>query len=188
MTHRTALPAHIFVGDTLYVRRDTRFDNPKVERRETHKYGLGVFAREPIEKDELISSFDGAFGVGPSALQLPEHPTFSPRHAIQCGPYMWRDGKKDGIARYVAHSCEPNCGIHGLFDIVAMRPILAGEELTWDYAMSERSDFRMQCLCGSPHCIREVGSFDLLDEHVKAEYGGYISHWLTAVRTPGCTL
>ena len=157
---------------------DTRF-----ERRETHKYGLGVFALVPISAGGLIASFDGEFLQAPTAMELPnDPPLLAGRHAIQYGEHIWRDGKVNGIARYISHSCDPNCGIWGWFNIVAMRDIKAGEELCWDYAMSEDSNFRMGCLCGSLICRKIVGAFSLLSSDQREEFvrrcHGFISDWL----------
>ncbi len=159
-------------------------DNPKVKRKETSKYGLGVFATADIKAGELISSFtDGEFYNASDAMSLPnDPPLFAGRHAIEYAEGQWRDGEIDRIARYVAHSCEPNCGIKNLFDIVAMRDIEAGEEITWDYAMSEDSNFRMNCLCGKPTCRGVVGAFSLLSSEQRLEFtnrcSGFISVWL----------
>jgi len=58
-------------------------------------------------------------------------------HATQVGPGRW--ARHGGLCPKVNHSCDPNCGVRlnsGLaFDFVARRPIGAGQELTFDYAM-----------------------------------------------------
>ena len=47
------------------------------------------------------------------------------------------------------HSCEPNCGFLGNVILVTMRDIEAGEELTFDYAMSDGCDYdEFECRCG----------------------------------------
>lgn len=155
-----------------------QMNNRKVEIRETQKYGNAVFAIDKIYTDEVIGVFDGKFCDGESAMKLPTFEGFSPRHAVQCAPRVWRDGKIDGIARYIAHSCDPNCGIKNYFEVVAMRDIEAGEEITWDYAMTEDSDFRMDCRCGSRLCRGMVGAYSQLPDSVKERYKGYISEWL----------
>jgi D-alanine-D-alanine ligase len=50
------------------------------------------------------------------------------------------------------HSCEPNSAFVGL-DVVAVRAIASGEEITLDYAevMNEESD-PFACICGAPSC------------------------------------
>ena len=153
--------------------------NPKVEIRETDKYGRAVFTKEKIHKGEVIGAFDGEYYEAERAMLLPnEPPLLAGRHAIQFERTKWRDGPIDGIARCIAHSCEPNCGIKNLFEIVAMRDIQKDEEITWDYAMTENSDWRMECKCDTPSCIGTVGAYSLLSKAVRRKYNGYISEWL----------
>lgn len=147
-------------------------DNPNIELREG-KFGKGLVTTAPIKKGEVIAEFDGPFYDAPKATDLPPHTI---NHAIQVGPHQWRDS--NGLARYINHSCEPNVGMKGLFMLVAMRDIEPGEELLWDYDMSENSDWRMECGCGTPSCRHTIGSFDALSTDVKAKYNGYISAWL----------
>lgn len=43
--------------------------------------------------------------------------------------------------RLLSHSCEPCLGVkensHGAYDFIALRPIAAGEELSFDYETTE---------------------------------------------------
>jgi D-alanine-D-alanine ligase len=50
------------------------------------------------------------------------------------------------------HSCDPNTVYQGL-EVIARRPIAAGEELTLDYAtmLNEQSE-PFDCHCGAPTC------------------------------------
>jgi uncharacterized protein len=148
-------------------------DNPKIYLRATEKTGKGVFTRKPIKRGELVAAFDGQRFDG--RFQAWTEDLLS--HAIQYGASRWRDSV--GLARYLNHSCEPNCGIRGLFQIVAMRDIAAGEELTWDYEMTEKSDwYRLRCRCGSPKCRKVIGHHDRMPAEVRALYKGYLSYWL----------
>lgn len=136
-----------------------------------HKFGLGVVATGPIKKDELIASFDGEIYYGETNDDFPEEILNYP---ITFGPDRARNSK--GIANKLNHACSPNCGIHGDFDIVAMRDIKEGEELCWDYDMSEDHDWSMECGCGSPECRKLIHGFRHLSHAKKAEYKGYISN------------
>ncbi|KIX00317.1 uncharacterized protein Z518_10456 [Rhinocladiella mackenziei CBS 650.93] len=69
--------------------------------------------------------------------------------------------KKGGIARFINHSCSPNCTakiirVGGTKRIViyALRDIEKDEELTYDYKFEREigSDDRIPCLCGSAVC------------------------------------
>ncbi|CAK3848110.1 Histone-lysine N-methyltransferase, H3 lysine-4 specific [Lecanosticta acicola] len=69
--------------------------------------------------------------------------------------------KKGGIARFINHSCNPNCTakiikVEGTPRIViyAMKDIMKNEELTYDYKFEREigSTDRIPCLCGSANC------------------------------------
>jgi SET domain-containing protein len=148
-------------------------DNPRVEVRDTEGHGKGLFAREAIKKDAVIAEFDGdiyEYDYADWTDELADH-------VIQFERKKWRDSK--GIARYSNHSCEPNCGIKGLFQIVAMREIMPSEELTWDYDMSEDNyHWDMECRCGAATCRKKIGAFRNLPLEHRERYRGYISEWL----------
>jgi len=66
-----------------------------------------------------------------------------------------------GPARFLNHSCEPNCAPvveGGRVFIVARRDIRSGEELTYDYAYArtggadEKHGDRYACRCGAARC------------------------------------
>ncbi len=56
--------------------------------------------------------------------------------------------------KYVNHSCEANTYADNFCDI-AKRDIMAGEEITADYAEEGVPDINMKCKCGSKNC-REI--------------------------------
>ncbi len=151
-------------------------ENPKVELKDTGKYGLGLFAAEDIKKGEVIAEFDGRIYQAETALDLPRDSGNPRDHSIQFEEHRFRDS--NGVARYINHSCDPNCGIKNLFEIVAMRDIKKGEEITWDYEMSEDSNWRMKCKCGSESCRKIIGAYKNMPESIREKYKGYISDWL----------
>lgn len=156
-------------------------DNPKITIRWTTKYGKHgrvLFAKDDIKKGEVIGAFDGQIYEAKKASDIPNDlPIYTQDHAIQFAKDKYRDSK--GVARLVSHSCEPNCGIKDKFKIVAMRDIKKGEEISFDYDMSENSDWRMKCECGNKDCRKVIGSYDALPEKLKKKYRGYTSAYLT---------
>ncbi|TGO10410.1 hypothetical protein BTUL_0136g00330 [Botrytis tulipae] len=69
--------------------------------------------------------------------------------------------KKGGIARFINHSCMPNCTAKIItvekskrIVIYALRDIAQNEELTYDYKFEREigSTDRIPCLCGTPAC------------------------------------
>ena len=74
-------------------------------------------------------------------------------HATQVGRDKW--ARHAGLGPKVNHSCDPNCGVHlnssGAHDFVARGAIMAGQEITFDYAMRNYTvqHFAAHCRCGS---------------------------------------
>lgn len=148
-------------------------DSRKVIVRNT-PVGRGVFAIETLRRGERIAVFDGPILDD----DFDDWNDDLLNHAIQIGESTWRDSK--GIARLINHSCEPNCGVKKLNQIVAMRTIYPGEEITWDYEMTEKSNWwLMKCQCGTPSCRKKIGNYDNLPLEIRRRYKGYISEWLT---------
>lgn len=149
-------------------------DHSGLYLRQTKKFGKAVYTNRKIKKGELVAKFDGNiydndFEDWTRDLQ---------NHTIQCGKNRWRDSK--GLARYMNHSCEPNCGVRGLYRIVAMRDIQKGEQITWDYEMTEKSDWwKLKCKCGSKECRKVIGNYKNMPKRIREKYRGFISRWLT---------
>ncbi len=149
-------------------------DNPKVIVKETGKYGKGLYADEDIKKGEVIADWTGGKIYG--AEKCSDLPKEVANHAIQFEEHKWIDTK--GIGRFFNHSCEPNCGVKDKFQIITMRDIKKGEELTFDYEMTEDSDWRMECKCGSKSCRKIIRAYKNMPEKIRKKYAGYISEWL----------
>ena len=79
----------------------------------------------------------------------------------------------------INHSCEPNCGMRNATTIVAMRDIAAGEELAFDYAMSDASDYdEFDCNCGTSLCRGRVRADDWKIETLRHRYKGFFSPYI----------
>jgi SET domain-containing protein len=66
------------------------------------------------------------------------------------------DGKAlSNIARYINHSCDPNCDVdntgHTLW-IIALRDIREGEELSYNYGYTLDDYAEQPCNCGAKNC------------------------------------
>ena len=115
--------------------------------------GQGLFAIEPLKKGtrimqyigEKISSRERARRLAAGNVYI-FHLTY--RYAI--------DGETlENTARYINHSCDPNCEVEKTPDsiwIVALREITAGEELTYNYGYDARNYQENPCNCGAPNC------------------------------------
>ncbi len=159
--------------------------NLKVEYRKQNRWGGGLYTRETIEKGEIVACFDGVvYHWGHNVESIPNEPPLYLRdHVIQFGPGISRDSAK-GWGRFANHSCSPNCGIKELFNIVAMADIPKDAEITWDYAMTENSEWFMTCSCGSPRCRKLITGYRNLPPEFRADYTGFISQWLVDADIP----
>jgi len=164
----------------------TSWVSPKIEIRESPITGRGTFAKEPIQKDEIIIVQGGRILSGSDF----DNPEFEPvwYHAFQvekdmyiCPPQMDR-ATFDGIFN-VNHSCDPTCGFKGQITMVSMRNIEAGEEITFDYAMSDvgvtQEEWQpMNCLCKAPTCRNQITGDDWKLPHLQKKYKGYFSSYV----------
>ena len=58
-------------------------------------------------------------------------------------------------------------------DMVAMREIGVGEELTYDYAMTDSGNYDMECKCDSKNCRKRIRGDDWMIPEIQKRYKGY---------------
>jgi uncharacterized protein len=139
--------------------------------------GHGAFATEHIDAGEVIAAFGGRC-VSRNELDL--LPLDQQSRSIQIEETLYLAGAPEPEpADCVRHSCEPNCGMQGNTIVVALRDIAAGEALTYDFAMSDGSDYdEFECGCGSPHCRGKVTGNDWMLPELQLRYRGSFSPYL----------
>jgi uncharacterized protein len=127
-------------------------------------HGRGVFALQPIARDERIIEYKGEVIGWPEALRRHPHDPNDPNHTFyfHIDERNVIDAKVGGNdARWINHACEPNCEadeVDGRIFIKALRDIAPGEELFYDYGLviDERYTPKLKkqfaCSCGSPAC------------------------------------
>jgi uncharacterized protein len=83
------------------------------------------------------------------------------------------------VGDFVNHSCAPNAGLAGQMALVALRSIRAGEEVCYDYAMSDGSDYdEFACSCGTSMCRGKVTGRDWRLSELQERYEGHFSPYL----------
>ncbi len=159
----------------------TSYLSPKLEiRAAPEKGGFAVFCRQPLQKDEVICAWSG---VVQTEAQLRLLPPEALSHTVQIdeGLFLASLGAEEEPADYINHSCNPNAGVRGQISLVAMRPILPGEEITFDYAMTDSTPFdEFPCACGAPQCRGQVRGDDWQRPELWQRYEGYFSAYLQA--------
>jgi uncharacterized protein len=128
-------------------------DPPRIERRKSKVHGWGVFALERIPKNKRIIDYAGE--KIHSRKSTPREERYLAKGHIWCfklNNRMVIDAAVGGnIARFINHSCRPNCYSHivnGVIWIRAARTVRKGEELTYDYYTGGTADIRCRCRPG----------------------------------------
>jgi hypothetical protein len=150
---------------------------PLAEMRPTTDAGFGTFAVEPIPAGTIVACFGGTL-MGRATFET--MPSDQRARSIQIDEDSFLLGpvvREPGDA--VNHSCQPNCGMGGAAQVVAMRDISIGEELTFDYAMSDGCNYdEFPCSCGHTDCRGRVTGNDWRLPELRSRYAGYFSPYL----------
>ena len=127
-----------------------------IEKRRSRIHGSGVYATASIPKNKRIVDYAGEKISNQESLRRERR--YIRRGHIWCFKLTTRTvidaGVNGNVARFVNHSCRPNCYIDikdGVIWIRAARPIERGEELTYDYHTD--GDALIKCRC-CPGCQR----------------------------------
>jgi len=152
--------------------------SPKIEmRRLPEKGGYGVFALQPFIKDEVLMVW-GGYVVDEEQFRLVSD--YERIHGLQVEENLYQIPlTENDPAEMVNHSCDPNAGILGQITLVAFRDIAAGEEICFDYAMSDSNPYdEFTCQCGSPLCRGRITAEDWRSADLQQRYRGYFSAYL----------
>ena len=151
--------------------------SPKAQSSATEKKGWGSFAISPISRGEIVASF-GGFVVNKADLQNFSAERIS--RSIQIAEDLYLiSGETPEPGDQINHSCNPNCGLMGSTVVVARRDISVGEEITYDYAMSDSEAYdEFKCECNSEDCRGVVTGSDWMKPELQKKYQGYFSAYL----------
>jgi len=155
------------------------YRSPKTEYRASSIEGNGRFAKENIKKNEIVAIRSGHIVNG---LQLLENAKVinGSEHQIADNFYLVPLIEKEfqEVMCYLNHSCQANVGMQGNVVIVAMRDIVAGEELCLDYSMIFNNDMQFECRCGLKNCREIVTGKDWMKKELQEKYLNYFSSYL----------
>ncbi|MFT4255507.1 MAG: SET domain-containing protein-lysine N-methyltransferase [Pseudoxanthomonas sp.] len=145
--------------------------NKKIEARKSDIHGNGVFAIAPIKKGEFVIEYKGKRRSHDEVDEDDSGGAESGHTFLFTlnDDYVIDANYKGNRARWINHSCDPNCeavideheGKNRKKDriyIQAMRSIKPGEELTYNYGivLDQPHTARMKkiwaCRCGSKKC------------------------------------
>jgi len=144
----------------------------RIVARRSPIHGNGVFAVDTIAKGEHVIEYKGTLMTDAEADKMYGDGGETGHTFLFTlnDEYIIDANRKGNTARWINHSCDPNC--QALIDesesgdrrkdkvvIEAIRKIKPGEELTYDYGIvldmphTARLKKVWACRCGSPKCI-----------------------------------
>lgn len=159
--------------------KTTSYCSPKLEVRPSREIGgRGLYAKEAILEGELLAVWGGEVFTRKELEAYPEEIT---THSIQVEEDIFIGPVKIGEdpADFFNHSCNPNGWLVGQIVLVAMRDIQPDEEVCFDYATSDGSDYdEFECLCGQPNCRKKITCKDWMLSELHERYKGHFSPYL----------
>lgn len=127
----------------------------------------GLFAGRNFRQGEQLFRFTGPVINLADAIAKGD----TEGNALQISSTTYIDLEPPGV--FANHACDPNAGIRNSVEAHALRDILQGEEVRFDYSttMSERR-WTMTCRCGTSECRGTVGDFHELPYSIQKRYLG----------------
>lgn len=119
----------------------------------SHIAGQGLFAGQDIKQGTKIIRY-----IGQKITQAESHRRLAAGNVYIFGlneRYALDGDIPKNTARFVNHSCVPNCHTEQFGNtiwIVAIRDIPAGEELTYNYGYEVNDEPAEPCHCGTKQC------------------------------------
>jgi len=132
---------------------------PKIVRQRSSVHGFGAFAAEPIAKNTRIIDYDGELIRNDEECEAREERYLKEGciWVFRVNRAWSRDANVGGnIARFINHSCAPNCWFEVVDKTIwirASRAIRRGEELTYDYKIIGERTIPCRCRPGCPNRI-----------------------------------
>jgi hypothetical protein len=141
--------------------------------------GTGNVAVRVIEEGETICFFEGERCSLDEIILSVENAEEEPSDPFAIGEELYID--LDEKFRLFNHSCSPNTYFKGENEMIAMRRIEKGEEITFDYSttmhyaeekiiQSGHQLWTCDCLCGAENCRGIIDQFKTLTSKEQAFY------------------
>jgi uncharacterized protein len=112
--------------------------------------GLGLFTNLSVERGGFVVEYVGEL------LTCKEANERGGKYLFETSKDRFIDGtSRSNLARYINHSCRPNCEIEirsGRVLVFAKRSIKAGEELNYDYGEEYFDEYIKPCGCRCDKC------------------------------------
>ncbi len=117
--------------------------------------GFGLKTKVPFKKGDFVIEY---IGIKRKNKDIEYH---TGKYLFEIDDKITIDGSpRYNLARYINHSCSPNCEVEINEDnrimIEAIKNIKAGEELTYDYGKEYFDEFIKPIGCKCAKCIKKI--------------------------------
>lgn len=138
--------------------------SPLIEAKESEIHGMGVYAVAPIKKGARIIEYIGeriSHDEADRRYELKENDDGHTFLFVASNRTVIDATGGGNVARYINHSCNPNCETvieQSRVFVEAIKTIKPGDELVYDYQLTwystdEPEDLALYtCRCGAPKC------------------------------------
>jgi len=117
--------------------------------------GLGAYAGRVYKKDEDIGEYTGEHITSEEADERYSEAEHFYIFQLESGTCIDPITDPTNLLKYINHSCDPNCESEerdGKIFLVALRDIVEGEELSFDYCVVAEDEEDLTCACGATNC------------------------------------
>lgn len=115
--------------------------------------GLGLFAGDAIKKGMFVVEYTGKKLKGKKADES------TGKYLFELDKHTIIDGKgRENIARYINHSCKPNCEVvieGGQILIKSIKNIKIGDEITYHYGEEYFNEYIKPVGCKCAYCRKK---------------------------------
>ena len=153
--------------------------NDLFEIKESKIAGNGVFSLKKIERGQTICFLTGELCTLDEVIRRCNEGIEEPSDPLEVEDEEYLD--LDEVSRTFNHSCNPNSYIRGKNELVALKDIKIGEEITYDYSttMNDNEEkiikagrelWTCKCHCGAKNCRGIIDQFKTLPKETQNFY------------------
>jgi len=137
----------------------------------------GVFALKKFSKGETIRFLTGILCTTEEMIENVDSGKEASADPLQISDNKYLD--LDELPRSFNHSCQPNAFIRGKNELVALKNIKVGDEITFDYSTTMNDNekkigkeffWTCKCYCGAKKCRGIIDQFKTLSKAAQNFY------------------
>jgi hypothetical protein len=140
------------------------------------KFGKGCFANENLEKNETICFLEGKEESWEEFEKRCINGLIKVDNPLQVSETKYIELYAPYV--YFNHSCNPNSGIRGKNELIAIQNIMPNEEINYDYSSVSWDDrwtkiygsWTMKCECEEKNCRKVIGDYPTIPKSQRRKY------------------